>query len=1275
MSVNRRDSRARQVLDLGIRIVEGVERSICGRHVVASPAAAEGLALAGARSAAISFGVDLSGAASNSGSAYVVHSDRFAKAPGPGSVVLVAGSHQAAADQCLVAHALSAALRCRVDALVDPRVANGLGRACPPSLEQVAGALDHDGVRLADASPVEPVEPVISQCFTRVQSILGRSCGPVRFRGATPKVTLLTAGFPEGLLPPVPSSGSPRVGHLALDMLRPLPVAALGAATAPGKPLIVLIPEKSPLHLEVLHGLTEAAAAGQLSPSRVLGLVVDEGIHSPGALIDFLRERVPSDLGKLFGAESAASPEEEVAFRIGAAPGGVRAESLLLYCAATLASDPHSPNDFRLVHRGQELVSLDIGRPDEGVDLLLLRPSRRVNLGPAARALRPEGGVLLQAEAREEPPATWARLSQAARGELLERKVRVWWIEASGENRLEARLAAAMGHCLGALRDRPFDPGWSDSETPAQSPPRELDATTLEAALESPPASPIELPRISGESDNFTGPEDWTALIREFHLTGHKPAGADSDVSLLPAGAIEEAEEKTWHRSLPLFLPDPAEGGDPEPLLSMLESLCRDMGEGSVLKRLLPHLVELAERAARSDGRAAAVFAVALERLAEAVDLSVAGRRRLGEEIGELRTRLPAKGEVVPFAPSGWWRLYRWSMGRGLGTRRTAFAGEIEGLANELEAILTVDRGLLPQSRSSQSLKSSLGEGGSALVDPERLAASVPRRKGSTPLDDERRSRIEQTLAHLRSFLDRWRGWPEAYRVHAGSLKPAEGEAGTTSILHPAPFELALGLFSGFADELVEASRAIRVARLDASGEFDPERHRPIIDRLSWESLMLEELAILPRITVFESARRLSTVSLTDLHRLLSSGRPIQVFVGLDDIPPSGEELSGLPPDMAYLGMAHREVFILQSGLGDWPHLLEGFQHMLEIPGPAVALMSLPAEESSPQESWLRWLTLRDSRSVPLCRYDPGKGVSWAERFSLEGNPQPDRPAMVRVIRYLDEEGVEATAEEICTFAHAAALDPHFLPSFLVIPPTAWSSEQVPVSHYLAEYTDLPPETIPFIWVLDGRGALRRAVMTREMAHVCRLRGRAWKVLQELAGLNNLHVERAVENARREVLADAEAKIRDSLETARAEGAREAVDRLVALLADPAASIPPPTRAAEAPTAEAAAPTPVEEPRTPDREEVEEEDLTTLDDPYIDSFLCTSCNDCINLNPLMFKYNHDRQAFIADAAAGTYRDLVKAAEICPAHCIHPGAPRPGDETATTEVMERAKALR
>jgi hypothetical protein len=55
----------------------------------------------------------------------------------------------------------------------------------------------------------------------------------------------------------------------------------------------------------------------------------------------------------------------------------------------------------------------------------------------------------------------------------------------------------------------------------------------------------------------------------------------------------------------------------------------------------------------------------------------------------------------------------------------------------------------------------------------------------------------------------------------------------------------------------------------------------------------------------------------------------------------------------------------------------------------------------------------------------------------------------------------------------------------------------------------------------------------------------------------------------------------------------------------------------------------------------------------------------------LFGYDENKQARIKDASAGTYKELVKAAELCPARCIHPGAPRVGDSTATPALIKRA----
>jgi pyruvate-ferredoxin/flavodoxin oxidoreductase len=86
---------------------------------------------------------------------------------------------------------------------------------------------------------------------------------------------------------------------------------------------------------------------------------------------------------------------------------------------------------------------------------------------------------------------------------------------------------------------------------------------------------------------------------------------------------------------------------------------------------------------------------------------------------------------------------------------------------------------------------------------------------------------------------------------------------------------------------------------------------------------------------------------------------------------------------------------------------------------------------------------------------------------------------------------------------------------------------------------------------------------------------------------------------------------------------------------------------------------------------VEEDDGLAME-AYIDSDRCTTCNECTNLNGKMFAYNENKQAQIKDARAGTFAQLVTAAERCPAGLIHPGTPLNPKEKDLEKWLKRAE---
>ncbi|MDA1081733.1 MAG: ferredoxin [Gemmatimonadetes bacterium] len=84
------------------------------------------------------------------------------------------------------------------------------------------------------------------------------------------------------------------------------------------------------------------------------------------------------------------------------------------------------------------------------------------------------------------------------------------------------------------------------------------------------------------------------------------------------------------------------------------------------------------------------------------------------------------------------------------------------------------------------------------------------------------------------------------------------------------------------------------------------------------------------------------------------------------------------------------------------------------------------------------------------------------------------------------------------------------------------------------------------------------------------------------------------------------------------------------------------------------------------------EELRNPDEAYIETARCTTCNECTQMNDKMFAYNENKQAYIADVDAGTYAQLVEAAESCQVSIIHPGKPRDADEPGLEALLERAR---
>lgn len=109
--------------------------------------------------------------------------------------------------------------------------------------------------------------------------------------------------------------------------------------------------------------------------------------------------------------------------------------------------------------------------------------------------------------------------------------------------------------------------------------------------------------------------------------------------------------------------------------------------------------------------------------------------------------------------------------------------------------------------------------------------------------------------------------------------------------------------------------------------------------------------------------------------------------------------------------------------------------------------------------------------------------------------------------------------------------------------------------------------------------------------------------------------------------------------------------------------------AAALPEAPLAAP-----PEAPQPAPAAEEKARTLDTPWIDTPRCSSCGECPHVNAKMFVYDANGQATLGDLAAGSFRQMVEAAEGCPVAAIHPGKPWDAKEPGLEALGQRAAAL-
>lgn len=559
-------------------------------------------------------------------------------------------------------------------------------------------------------------------------------------------------------------------------------------------------------------------------------------------------------------------------------------------------------------------------------------------------------------------------------------------------------------------------------------------------------------------------------------------------------------------------------------------------------------------------------------------------------------------------------------------SKAKSFRVKAERLLQKLQDILDAEEVVSAAGRAPDRLRAGIGTSFATTFDFNAMSRILVEGKPSFALSDERRTRIKGLI----DVLERQRFYP----IGRNSNEPYSF----------AFFRCvdALDAYQERHEGAVELLKALAVADLETKGEYRESVHKLLFDGFGSNGLDAGELAILPNYLVCTDAGTLDAVETAQLVELLAAGLPIKVLVRTDDI----LEPSKVAEGHVALGLRARQlvdtaigltdVFVFQSSASHLFKLRGSLLRGLSYDGPALfSVFSGATGHNSDVPPYLVAAAAMESRAFPAMVYDPSAGSDWATRLAVSDNPSLDDDWPMHMFLFEDT-SLQAGSENLSfTLADLMSMDDRFFGHFAIVPAAEFSDDLISVPKALETAVNGMPSELPVVTLVDADGCVRRAIVDDRLLRETRRCLTMWHSLQELGGIHNSHAERLL--------------------------AKELKARSAEASAKPATGEVPQAETVAAPEPEAAVVATIVEPAAEDHG----------DEPYIETARCTTCNECTNVNPRMFAYNAEKQAYIADPDAGTFRQLVEAAEGCQVSIIHPGKPRNPKEPGIEDLRLRA----
>jgi len=724
-----------------------------------------------------------------------------------------------------------------------------------------------------------------------------------------------------------------------------------------------------------------------------------------------------------------------------------------------------------------------------------------------------------------------------------------------------------------------------------------------------------------------------------FYLTGKrhgKKLDSIDKLGLRPALFAGYRDLTRLRYDFPLILTE-TDGVTPqgeyvETLSGIIDSTLARIARGNDGERIRQHVLRL-EQAIRvrvaggERGRLSTLWDEAAKQLAQA-------DKQVAESLSRARANLRTDGEVVDCDADLPFRLFghAWSVAQR--QRATKFGERIRRLVFNLSGILKADLANSDLGRSADALKSAFGNGPMDRFDFESMSRILNKAAPKRNLSDKRRQRVEALLATLQS-------------QQFFPVVNASGEVVNTP--YAFAFETCTAALDAYRERLpkaIELARAVAIAELETKSEYDDVRHDPVFDDFGECGIDPHELALFPDYLVRLNATALNGHEQATLNKILSAELPIKVLVQTDDIIEKSSLAKGhlafamCCRQLASTALALGGAFVMQTPAASLYTLRQNILRGLDFEGPALfSVFSGVNAHTAGLPAYLVGAAALESRVFPAFTFDPAAGDNWAARFSLEANPEPELDWPMRAFSYEDAEHQRVNERLPFTLIDFAACDARYARHYARVPRIHWNDDMTPLGESLERKGREAVESVPYLLMVDAEETLQKVIPDEKMIREARRCRAMWNSLQELGGIHNSHA----------------AKLLASERAAWEESAK--ADQ-------PAAHAPAaPIEAAKAVEAQPASA--IVEEQEPER---------SSEEAWIETPRCSTCNECIQINNKMFAFDKNQQAYIADINAGTYAQLVEAAENCQVAIIHPGKPRNPNEPGLDELIKRAEAF-